>query len=270
MNTNEYNCKCGKEYNTRNGLYKHKLKCKFLIEPVMKLDANYEIIIKQLEDKIKLQEREIINLISSHDKEIEALNETISTQQEFIDYVKNNNSPTVINESVYDNVVINEPVKPSKKTTTDFLNKCDDAINIDEFLNSLEIKAKNYEEVYKNGINKSISSIILEKLKSLDKDKRPFYVSDVRRKTFMVKSKQNEWVKDNDLILIKNLVYLISTTYMGNIQIWIDENKGTDIQGHKNNDKLMVIFGAVMSDITEDKEMKKVINNLVKDSSIND
>jgi len=79
-----------------------------------------------------------------------------------------------------------------------FLNEqCKDAMNITDFVDSLQIQLSDLEAVGKMGFIEGISNIIIKNLKALDIYKRPVHCSDSKRETMYVKH-ENKWEKDND------------------------------------------------------------------------
>ena len=77
-----------------------------------------------------------------------------------------------------------------------FLNeKCKDAMNIQEFVNSIQLNMTDLENVGKLGYVEGISNIIIDNLQKTDLYKRPVHCSDVKRETLYVKD-DNKWEKE--------------------------------------------------------------------------
>jgi hypothetical protein len=73
-----------------------------------------------------------------------------------------------------------------------FLNEeCKDAMNISDFVNSVNIQLEDLENVGRLGYATGMSNIIVKELKLLDVYKRPIHCSDIKREIF--------YVKDNDV-----------------------------------------------------------------------
>jgi hypothetical protein len=79
-----------------------------------------------------------------------------------------------------------------------FLNEtCKDAMNITEFIDSLELQLSDLENIGKLGFVEGISNIIVKNLKALDVHKRPVHCADKKREVIYIKD-QDKWEKDND------------------------------------------------------------------------
>jgi hypothetical protein len=78
-----------------------------------------------------------------------------------------------------------------------FLNEtCKDAMNLTDFVNSLQIQLSDLEKVGKEGFVNGITNIIVKNLKALDVTMRPVHCSDQKREVVYVKD-DNEWHNDS-------------------------------------------------------------------------
>jgi hypothetical protein len=78
-----------------------------------------------------------------------------------------------------------------------FLNEqCKDAMNITDFVESLQIQLSDLENVGKVGFIEGISNIIIKNLKALDIYKRPVHCSDPKREVMYIKD-EDKWEKEN-------------------------------------------------------------------------
>jgi hypothetical protein len=79
-----------------------------------------------------------------------------------------------------------------------FLNEtCKDAMNITEFIDSIQLQLSDLENVGKLGYVNGISKIIINKLNALEETKRPIHCTDPKREILYVKD-ENIWKKDNE------------------------------------------------------------------------
>jgi hypothetical protein len=79
-----------------------------------------------------------------------------------------------------------------------FLNEdCKDAMNITDFVNSINLQLSDLEHVGKVGYVEGISNIIIKNLKALDVTKRPVHCTDPKRETIYIKD-GGVWEKDED------------------------------------------------------------------------
>ena len=79
-----------------------------------------------------------------------------------------------------------------------FLNEtCKDAMNMKDFIKSLELSMPELEKMGEIGFAEGMSRVFVDRLNSLDITKRPIHCSDLKREVLYVKDK-DAWEKDND------------------------------------------------------------------------
>ena len=79
-----------------------------------------------------------------------------------------------------------------------FLNeKCNDALNIMDFVESIKLQVSDLENVGKVGYIEGISNIIIKNLNALDISKRPVHCTDQKREVIYVKD-DNHWEKQDE------------------------------------------------------------------------
>jgi hypothetical protein len=160
---------CGKKYNYSSGLCRHKKKCVKPQELTTEDLMNPDITDKELIMMLLKQNNEFKELLMEQNK-ISSIN---------------NNSHNMINSN---NKTFNLQV---------FLNEtCKDAMNITDFVDSLQLQLCDLENVGKNGFVKGITNIIVKNLKALDVTMRPVHCSDQKRETMYIKH-ENEWHNDS-------------------------------------------------------------------------
>jgi hypothetical protein len=175
----QYNCSiCKKQYNSRNGLWKHRKICN------NKILESTEI----LEDDNKLISL-ILDVVKSN-TELQKQNQDF--QQQIIQMCKDG----INNNSIINNSTVNSHNKTFNLQV--FLNEqCKDAMNIMDFVDSIKLDLNDLESVGKLGYINGISNIIIKKLNALDVHMRPVHCTDLKRETMYVKS-QNMWEKEDE------------------------------------------------------------------------
>ena len=79
-----------------------------------------------------------------------------------------------------------------------FLNEqCKDAMNLTDFVDSLQFQLSDLEKVGELGYVAGLSNMIIRNLKALDVFKRPIHCSDAKRETVFIKQ-ADKWEKEND------------------------------------------------------------------------
>jgi hypothetical protein len=87
-----------------------------------------------------------------------------------------------------------------------FLNEtCKDAMNIMDFVESIQLQLSDLERVGEKGYIDGISNIIIKNLKNLDVTQRPVHCTDKKRETIYVKD-QDKWEKDDENVKMHKLV----------------------------------------------------------------
>ena len=100
-----------------------------------------------------------------------------------------------------------------------FLNDtCKDALNITDFLNSLQVQLKDLEYTTDNGHVNGITNIFKTALCNMEETKRPMHCTDLKREVLYIKD-NDEWSKENDSKeALKGLVYKVSNKNCRNIK----------------------------------------------------
>ena len=184
-------CECGKSYSHRQSLNIHRKKCEFykkykndkdeLVEYLMKENSEFkEMLVEQNKMIMKICEKESSTCVTT----------TNNTNN-------NNTNINSHNKTFNLNVFLNE--------------KCKDAMNMSEFVESLQIQLSDLENVGKLGFVEGISNIIIKNLKAMDVHKRPVHCSDSKREVMYVKD-EDKWEKETESKqrlrkAIKNVAY---------------------------------------------------------------
>jgi len=167
--------KCNKEFQTSSGLWKHKQKCKAL----MLTNNNNIKYDNECGDDIITDKNLILMLINQN--------------KELMEIVKNGTNNT-INNNNHNNV--NSHNKTFNLQV--FLNEtCKDAMNISDFIESVQLQVSDLENVGKLGYIEGISNIIIKNLNALEVEKRPVHCTDQKREVIYVKE-DNVWEKEDE------------------------------------------------------------------------
>lgn len=239
----KYKCKCGKTYKYQPNLIRHKkTNCKF----EEKNDENKpNQLIEKKENEISY--KEMIMTLINENKE---MRKTIS---ELVPKVGNNNVTNNITNNANFNLNI-------------FLNEqCKDALNIDEFINQIEVSLSNLLLTKDKGLADGISNIFIENMNKLSVYERPVHCTDLKRETLYIK--QDEWKKDSDNNLVKNAIKKVSQIQSKNINKWSSQNPDYLTHPEKQEQFIKLIKNA-----TDDLDGKqdKIIKNICKNVYINE
>ena len=257
-------CVCGKTYKYRQGLYKHKKICKSkLLSDYLEKSKSSEILktFESLESSNSSQ-----NVVKIAEMFKEQLKENEELKKMFVEQNKKLIELINVNEKGK-NIIMNTNNTTNNFNLHIFLNeKCKDALNITDFLDSLKLQLTDLELVGKLGYTEGISKIFIRGLKELDIFKRPIHCSDVKRETMYVKDK-DAWEKENEHNeKIKSAINFIANKNVEQIPIWITENPESSDYESKKHDEYIKILGESMSN--NDKESQKIIKNISKEMII--
>jgi hypothetical protein len=172
----EYKCICGKIYLHSSSYYRHNKKCKY-----SDINSQNDITSEKIKDNLNV---DVISKLLQENKEIkEELKKMSSTPSVVNNYITNtytNNSKNINNNHFNIQMFLNE--------------KCKDAMNIDEFVKSLNITLDDLAFTKKYGLRKGLTELFLKGLKKISIYERPFHCTDLKRETIYVKYK-NKWDK---------------------------------------------------------------------------
>ena len=169
---NKYICNCGKIYSHSSTLYAHKKKC--ISNEIINEDATKE-------DKYATDKDLIMLLIKENGDLKNMIMEVIKNG------TNNNNINTTHTNSHNKAFNLNF-----------FLNEtCKNAMNIMDFVDSIQLQLSDLEKVGEIGYVEGISNIIVKNLKKLDVTERPVHCTDSKRETLYIKD-ENKWEKENE------------------------------------------------------------------------
>ena len=250
--TNE--CKmCGKFYKFRSGLSKHKKIC----------EKMNNIKFEELEKEEKPENTSINKMFSTIMNENKELCKTIIEQQ-------SQHQKQMKDQQELYHKQIDELIPKIGDTTTNynrfnmnvFLNeRCKDAINITEFIESLQIQLQDLENTKEKGLVSSISNIILKGLNELDIHKRPIHCSDIKRDILYIKDEE-KWEKDQQKDKIKQSINDIANKQRVAIKQWTDANPKW-MEDEKLKDEYVKLVNHLMQPVEEtEKEQNKIIKKV--------
>jgi hypothetical protein len=244
----EYICACGKTYKHRQSLHAHSKKCMSVNNVEL---SNKEIILKLFNDN-----QDFKQIIIEQSKQ---LNEQQQTIKDLATKVGNNNNNTQTNSN-------------NKFNLQFFLNEtCKDALNINEFVSSIQLQLTDLETTGRVGYVEGISKIILHNLNNMEQYRRPVHCSDGKREIMYIKD-NNEWTKeDTEKPLLTRAIKIIANENIKKISEWKHKNPDcTDSDSKKNNVYLNIVSNAMSGSSQEEtnKNIEKIISNIVKETQI--
>jgi hypothetical protein len=255
-------CKlCSKEYKARNSLWYHEKKCN---NTEAFNDENISVVSEEIEEKPEEDSPMSTNMILELLKQNNEFKELIIEQnKKILELVNTNSSVTNITNNNTNNTTNN-----TKFNLQIFLNeKCKDAFNITDFINSIDVGFKDFENFGRIGYVSSINNILIRELKGLDLYKRPIHCSDLKREVIHVKD-NDTWVKDDDKKHMKRAIKLIEHKNIKLVPGWLKANpKADDISTKKHEEYMKILDNSMgeMKDEDNERNYEKIIRNVSKE-----
>jgi hypothetical protein len=177
----QFRCKCGKLYIHRASLHNHQKVCEVENENLEK-NKKKKKKKKNFSENIEIIDSSNNHLLQTTLQENNELRQMLIDQQkqisELIPKVGSNN-----NNSINMNIFLNE--------------QCKDALNMTDFINSIQLKIEDMELFGTDGYVNGMSNIFLKYLSGMDVTKRPVHCSDLIKETLYIKD-ENKWDKEKD------------------------------------------------------------------------
>jgi uncharacterized surface protein with fasciclin (FAS1) repeats len=196
------------------------------------------------------ENQEFKQLVMDQNKQMIEFASKVTTPQAI---TNSNNNNTTMNNSFNINFFLNET--------------CKDAMNLTDFVDSLQLTLKDLEATGKLGYEEGISKIFINGLKELDVSKRPIHCTDSKREKLYIRDK-DIWEKDQEKERIRKAVRKIANKNMNQIVDWINANPDSqDYNSKKNDQYLNMVLKATGGSTKEEEEKRinKVITAIAKE-----
>ena len=256
-----YTCLCGRNYNYKSGLSRHKSKCnKSLDISPPPLHSTNEatsdkemLILELLKQNVEFQ-----RLMT---KETSELKHIISEQnQKMMDMagnIGNNHHNTINSNNKFNlNVFLNE--------------KCKNAMSLTDFVNSMNLTIEDFIQTGERGFVEGISNIIVERINNMDLHDRPLHCTDLKRETVYIKD-TDKWEKDEDKDKLRKAVKGVAYKNERMRPIWYEETPDVDILGSENCEKFFKYSESALGGCGKEQTKAfedKVIRNILKEVTI--
>jgi hypothetical protein len=255
----QYICSiCKKEYNSRNGLWNHKKTCK-------EEDNSNHLVVKEITtDKDQM----ILMLIKQNSALIKETtdfkNLMVEQQNMMMEVIKNGTH----NTSNTTNTITNSNNKAFNLNL--FLNEtCKDAMNINDFVESIKLQVSDLENVGEVGFVEGISNIIVKNLNALDVTKRPIHCTDKKREIIYIKD-ENTWEKDESQCKMRRMIKKVVSKNQRLIPKFKEQNPEYNKSYSKVSDKYnkLIIESMGGSGDNDVEKEDKIIRNIVNVTTI--
>ena len=264
LNNDKFACQiCNKKYESRNGLWKHKKTCKIEVNTEIKGENNI-ISNKNTDNDPKIDIYDLVKFLMKENSEIKHM--MIEQQNIVLEIAKNGTHNTnTINTTNSHNKAFNLNL---------FLNEtCKDAMNINDFVESIKLQVSDLENVGEIGFVEGISNIIVKNLNALDITKRPIHCTDKKREIIYIKD-ENSWEKDESQCKMRRMIKKVVSKNQRLIPKFKEQNPEYNKSYSKVSDKYNKLIiesmgGSGDNDLEkEDKIIRNIAKNIVVDKSV--
>jgi hypothetical protein len=146
-----------------------------------------------------------------------------------------------------------------------FLNeKCKNALNMSEFVDSLKITLDDLLFSKTNGISRGITDVMIKGLKELDIYKRPIHCTDIKRDIMYIKD-EDKWEKDENHDKIKNTIVKIADKERTALHQWAIDNPDWIDTESKQIEYLTMVRSICEPIENYEKYEKKIVKNVGKE-----
>jgi hypothetical protein len=235
---------CKKEYVSKKNLKKHELKCKVPENNLERPEITTELIVQILK-----QNKDLQNILIEQNKQMIEMSKPQSISNNI-----SNNSNNTTNQQFNLQFFLNET--------------CKDAMNITDFVKSLQLTTADFENTGKLGFIEGITRIIVNHMNSVDTTKRPVHCTDAKRETIYIKD-DNVWTKEDDKqTKFKKVVNQVANLNLQQLAKWKEENPDFVTLDSQDNINFRNYYMAAIGGKTyeeDDKLFEKIKRNVLKE-----
>ena len=196
-------------------------------------------------------------------------------QSQILDMMKSSSKSSVSSDTIQtsavpaiassgDNAVINSHNNNNTFNMNLFLNEqCKDAMNMKDFVNSIQLNITDLENVGRLGYVEGMSNILIDNLQKTDVYKRPVHCSDVKRETLYVKD-DNKWEREGpEHEKMVNAVLAVEHKNVALVSEWAKANPSC-MNSYTRENETYFKLSKVATDGEKDGNIAKVIRRVAK------
>ena len=268
-NTSGHRCpNCDRKYMAQRSLWRHSKQCQPSSKPETVDKGAFDIFkttIAELNKMNQIQHSQMMQMFSAF---LEASKNMIVSSQQAIQATNTTNSNTTNNLTVNGDITNTNNSNNKTFNLNMFLNEtCKDAMNMSDFVKTIELDTEDMENVGAHGYVKGVSNILIHTLEKTDISKRPIHCSDSKRDVLYIKD-DDKWERDsiNSKKLIDAVKAVDHKNYMM-INEWAKQHPECEHSFTPANDTYMKLARAAEAGIDENitKVIKRVIQHVVID-----
>jgi hypothetical protein len=254
-----------------SGLWKHKKKCSIIIndkvpETIQNTFIPTNVITPELFMEVFRESKELQNVLIEQNKELQ--NKLLEKENQLLEQNKELQSQ-ILELAKNQQVINNNTTNNNQFNLQIFLNEtCKDAMNIVDFVNSLQLTTDDFETTGRLGFVDGISRIFIKELKKLETEKLPIHCTDLKRETVYIKD-NDIWEKENnEKQKLKWTIDRIAQLNLNQVQNWQEKYPICIENNTKENEyffKLAAVALGGKGDDEHDKYRDKIMRNVLKE-----
>lgn len=253
-----YACKyCKRPYVNRTGLWRHNKKygssCIVKVIESSKVENTEELknMINTMMDMNKEFKTQILDLYKANAAATAATTAMVASPTTVINNnnTNNNNMTNCYNQTFNLQFFLNE--------------QCKDAMNMKDFVNSIQLNTDDLESVGKLGYVEGMSNILITNLNKTELHKRPVHCSDIKRETLYVKD-EDKWEQDGpDHAKMTNAVLAVEHKNVRLMGEWAAQHPRC-MDSNSNDNVKYFKLSKTITDGAQDGNISKVIKRVAK------
>ena len=284
-NTDKYfTCECGKIYNYRQSLYVHRKTCKKSNysenEPSSLKENMINMIVDNNPENITTQDssnNDIINILIKENSDFKTIlmdmmknttdmiKSNTDLQKQMLDVCQKMQPSNTINNNI--NATNNDNSNKTFNLQVFLNEKCKNAMNLDDFANSIQLKLSDLIRIGEEGYVPGMSKVIIERLGDIEECDRPIHCSDEKREAIQVKM-ADKWERESiDSVNLTNAVRIVEQKQFDMITTFRDTYPECMNSESHHNDMLIKLFQNLSN--SKQPEFIKVLKKVAKSVVIN-
>jgi bifunctional DNA-binding transcriptional regulator/antitoxin component of YhaV-PrlF toxin-antitoxin module len=144
-------------------------------------------------------------------------------------------------------------------------------MNIEDFIDSLQLDQMDVEETGRLGYVEGISRIFMNKLNELDMYSRPLHCTDLKRETLYIKE-DDRWEKDNEnKDKLQSIVEKVANKNYEQLPIWQQQNPNHLVTNTSECELFMDIACNILGGGNEQETLKfrsQIMRNVLKEVTL--
>ncbi len=282
----KYTCPlCKKEFKHRTSIYKHKNVCSGKDESSASTASTAEVrnaVSQEYVSDVVSKNQELTTAnqeLTTANQELTTANQELRNamllliqqntefQTKMMEFCKSGILSNTTNNNTNTNTNSHNTITNCNNPTFNmnlFLNeKCKDAMNMKDFVNSIQLNMTDLENVGRLGYVEGMSNIFIDNLQKTDVYKRPVHCSDVKRETLYVKE-DDQWEREGpEHTKMTNAVLAVEHKNVVLVNEWAKANPRCLNSNTRENETYFRLSKAA-TDGEKDGNIDKVIRKVAK------